>query len=223
MSPGTYGIIPHHGSVAFVARLPLMALPESFSGIRSDSTILVDTKVDTPSMDTRYAVQNMLFGANLCANQSREPFRRLTFGPVLYRQAKFLFHMPRHLIAPSGQLMAARRRVSPLPATAAGRHQDKHNITNRPNLFKTGLLDYEVLKTIQSQAVHGLGAGDVSTLGVHSVLTSINLSATVTTLKEPFRWQPPWQPHLWQLFYRAPIHSPLLVTALVTLDVLSHF
>ncbi|MFN3066620.1 hypothetical protein ACKWMY_00675 [Serratia sp. J2] len=30
-----------------MARLPRMALPESFSGIRSGSTYLVDTKVDT--------------------------------------------------------------------------------------------------------------------------------------------------------------------------------
>gem|GEM_PF-3741316 len=88
MSSGTYGIIPHHGAVAFVARLPHMAQPESFSGTHSDSAFLVDTKVDTPRMDTRHAIQNSLFGANQSREPSHcEPFRRLTFVPVLYHQA----------------------------------------------------------------------------------------------------------------------------------------
>lgn len=135
LSPGTYGIIPLHGSVAFVARLPLMALPESFSGIRSDSTVSVDTKVDTPRMDTRYAIQNSRFGANLIANLSTA--NRST-GSFPYHQAKFLFYMLYRLVAPSGRLRAARRWVSPLPATAVGRHQDKHNITNRAGCRAAG-------------------------------------------------------------------------------------
>ncbi|MDQ9127634.1 hypothetical protein RDT67_14470 [Serratia fonticola] len=68
------------------ARLPLLALLEFFSGIRSDSAFLVDTKVDTPRMDTGYAIQNMIFAAyqpayfcfcvplyQLCNPQSRIP------------------------------------------------------------------------------------------------------------------------------------------------------
>lgn len=161
-----------------MARLPRLTLPESFSSIRS----------------ARYPFRSYRFGgyqsgypahgyqvrnskhAFRCEPLFCEPFRRLTFLPVLYRQAKFLFHIPRRLIAPSGQLMAARRRVSPLPATAVGRHQDKHNITNRANLFKTGLIDCEALKTIPSQAVQGLGAVDVAVLGSHSVYNSQEFS-----------------------------------------------
>ncbi len=51
-----------------MAQLPHMTQPESFSGTHSDSAFLVDTKVDTQRMDTRFALQNSLFGANLCAN-----------------------------------------------------------------------------------------------------------------------------------------------------------
>ncbi len=54
---------------------------------------------------------------------------------------------------------------------------DNPNKANRANLFKTGLIYYEALNTTQRQAVRGVGAVDVSTLGVHSVLTSINLAA----------------------------------------------